>query len=187
MNVYNINWLPDYKKWESSWSYVWKLIKKNKLKFLLFLFYILIINDVNFFTSDLNKKIMSIEIDNIKLRASKNISDSQLNLIIFLTKFTFTPFVFTLRGIFFWTLEELIFRKLFKWIFRRKKIWKWISLATFVLIHYNNYSKGIFCLSLIPISFILTETYDKTDNIWIPIIIHSLYNLISLIFFLLRF
>jgi membrane protease YdiL (CAAX protease family) len=89
--------------------------------------------------------------------------------IVFVTVI-YTPFV-----------EEIIFRKLLSNVITNKYIFMVISASVFGYFHImNDFSNiGEFISLFIPIAFfgvVLAYSYKKTNNIFIPIVIHLLYN-----------
>lgn len=169
----NNSWLPSYEKNESAWYYVYKLINKNKNYFSLFLCLQLIISIINFFSANCPdyekwaRYLVSINFPRI------NLNNKKINWIIFFSIYVFYPIMASsLLPI----CKEFIFRKLFKLILK-KEYWKTFSNISFVIYHYEK--NGLLSIFLAPVSFVLVETYDKTDNIWVPIIIHSLWILIK--------
>lgn len=168
------DWLPDYEKDDSSWSYIYKLINKNKQFFLYFLAYTLITNAIIFllnnskeeksFISSLEREIeRSLSFINLIIR------EGIINLLITIIPF-FTIFLFPIL--------DGLFRKFFKWMFKRNKIWKLVSFIFFLNSHPITHQKGstLSIISIMPISFILVEVYDKTDNNWVSINLNLLNN-----------
>lgn len=96
------------------------------------------------------------------------------------------PLVFLLVVILAPVFEELIFRKaMFGFVTMkleyRKSTALILSTLLFALIHVPSMDNIIFIFYYLPLSFIITYAYFKTDNILVPIALHFLNNLISFI------
>lgn len=96
------------------------------------------------------------------------------------------PLVFLLVVILAPVFEELIFRKaMFGFVTMkleyRKSTALILSTLLFALIHVPSMENIVFIFYYLPLSFIISYAYYKTDNILVPISLHFLNNLISFI------
>lgn len=94
------------------------------------------------------------------------------------------PLVFLLVVFIAPIFEELIFRKaLFGFVELkleyRKSTALIISTLLFAIIHVPSLDNMVFIFYYLPLSFIISYAYYKTDNIYLPIVLHFLNNLLA--------
>ena len=78
--------------------------------------------------------------------------------------------------------EELVFRKAFRDVFKNTMLYIFMSGFVFGLLHVIEFTNPLELLYIIPYSSLgcaFAYIYIKTDNIWLPIIIHILHNSIQ--------
>ena len=78
--------------------------------------------------------------------------------------------------------EELVFRKAFSDVFKNKYLFIFMSGFIFGLLHVIEFTNPLELLYIIPYGALgsaFAYIYTKTDNIWLPIIIHILHNSIQ--------
>ena len=78
--------------------------------------------------------------------------------------------------------EELVFRKSFRDVFKNNILYIFMSGFVFGLLHVIEFTNPLELLYIIPYSALgcaFAYIYTKTNNIWLPIIIHILHNSIQ--------
>jgi len=86
--------------------------------------------------------------------------------------------------------EELVFRKAFKDVFKNNLLFIFMSGFVFGLMHVLEFTNPLELLYIIPYSALgcaFAYIYTKTDNIWLPIILHILHNTIQVVTLLMGF
>ena len=83
-------------------------------------------------------------------------------------------------------IEEILFRKLLCGVCTETcKLSKWVAIAVstviFALIHVADIENLIFIFQYLPLAFVITYSYFHSENIFVPIGIHFLNNLASVV------
>ena len=147
----------------------WQKFQNNLMKnFFIIIFSVIFMN--------LLLKLIKIPLDALIINSANSIGAMPTILILLTSTISLTvPFV-----------EEIVFRHFLFYNIKSKNI-KWVmffvSAIIFGLLHYSEVGSDL--IKTIPYMFIgifLSLSYYYTKNIWIPILIHLLYNLITVIY-----